>query len=52
MEDEKEEDEGEKEEAEKEGDEGIRHFCQLWRAVFVDALQPAFLPPGWDVTHR
>lgn len=37
---------------EKEGDEGIRHFCQLWRAVFVDALQPAFLPPGWDVTHR
>lgn len=37
---------------EKEGDEGIRQFCQLWRAVFVDALQPAFLPPGWDVTHR
>lgn len=36
---------------EKEGDEGIRQFCQLWRAVFVDALQPAFLPPGWDVTH-
>ena len=37
---------------EKEGDEGIRQFCQLWRAVFVDALQPAYLPPGWDVTHR
>jgi len=37
---------------EKEGDEGIRQFCQLWRTVFVDALQPAFLPPGWDVTHR
>lgn len=36
---------------EKEGDEGIRQFCQLWRAVFVDALQPKFLPPGWDVTH-
>ncbi|KAG0608211.1 hypothetical protein M758_8G087800 [Ceratodon purpureus] len=36
---------------EKEGDEGIRRFCQVWRAVFVDALQPTFLPPGWDVTH-
>jgi cation-transporting P-type ATPase D len=37
---------------EKEGAEGIRQFCQVWRVVFVDALQPAFLPPGWDVTHR
>lgn len=36
----------------KSGDDGIRHFCQIWRAVFVDALQPAYLPPGWDVSHR
>lgn len=34
------------------GDEGIRHFCQQWRTVFVDALQPAFLPPGWEISHR
>lgn len=36
----------------KSGDDGIRHFCQIWRAVFVDALQPAYLPPGWDISHR
>ncbi|KAG6557252.1 hypothetical protein Mapa_001179 [Marchantia paleacea] len=34
-----------------EGDEGIRVFCQQWRAVFVEALKPAFLPPGWDIAH-
>ncbi|OAE24805.1 hypothetical protein AXG93_1988s1090 [Marchantia polymorpha subsp. ruderalis] len=33
------------------GDEGIRVFCQQWRAVFVEALKPAFLPPGWDIAH-
>lgn len=34
------------------GEEGIRQFCQRWRQVFVEALHPKFLPPGWDVMHR
>ncbi|KAL3693196.1 hypothetical protein R1sor_006847 [Riccia sorocarpa] len=33
------------------GEDGIRVFCQEWRTVFVEALQPAFLPPGWDISH-
>ncbi|KAL2634406.1 hypothetical protein R1flu_005885 [Riccia fluitans] len=35
-----------------EGEDGIRVFCQQWRTVFVQALQPCFLPPGWDISHR
>lgn len=34
------------------GDDGIHQFCQRWRQVFVEALQPRFLPSGWDVMHR
>lgn len=34
------------------GEEGIRDFCQRWRQAFVDALNPRFLPAGWDVKHR
>ncbi|KAL2634415.1 hypothetical protein R1flu_005894 [Riccia fluitans] len=34
-----------------EGEDGIRVFCQQWRTVFVQALQPCFLPPGWDISH-
>jgi cation-transporting P-type ATPase D len=33
-------------------DEEIIKFCQRWRKVFVDALQPAFLPLGWEISHR
>ncbi|CAI5532785.1 unnamed protein product [Closterium sp. Naga37s-1] len=33
------------------GEAGIREFTQQWREVFVAALQPRFLPPGWDVQH-
>ncbi|KAI4334090.1 hypothetical protein L6164_018823 [Bauhinia variegata] len=35
-----------------EGEDGIRHFCQRWRTVFVGAVNPRFLPAGWDVKHR
>lgn len=34
------------------GEDGIRQFCQRWRQVFVAAIQPRFLPAGWDVNHR
>lgn len=34
------------------GDEGIRQFCQRWRQVFVEAINPGFLPGGWDIKHR
>ncbi|XP_020234215.1 protein RRP6-like 3 isoform X2 [Cajanus cajan] len=34
------------------GEDGIREFCQRWRKVFVDAVNPRFLPAGWDVKHR
>ncbi|KHN41226.1 Exonuclease 3'-5' domain-containing protein 2 [Glycine soja] len=33
------------------GEDGIRAFCQRWRQVFVDAVNPRFLPGGWDVKH-
>ncbi|XP_031278693.1 protein RRP6-like 3 [Pistacia vera] len=33
------------------GEDGIRQFCQRWRQVFVEAIQPRFLPAGWDVQH-
>ncbi|XP_057455830.1 protein RRP6-like 3 isoform X3 [Lotus japonicus] len=33
------------------GEEGIGEFCQRWRQVFVDAVNPRFLPGGWDVKH-
>ncbi|KAL0560056.1 hypothetical protein IC582_000448 [Cucumis melo] len=32
-------------------EDGIRQFCQRWRQVFVAAIQPRFLPAGWDVNH-
>ncbi|XP_043688874.1 protein RRP6-like 3 isoform X2 [Telopea speciosissima] len=34
------------------GEDGIRQFCQRWRQVFVDAINPRFLPVGWDIKHR
>ncbi|CAN0897000.1 Protein RRP6-like 3 [Linum grandiflorum] len=34
-----------------EGEDGIRQFCQTWRQVFVEALNPRFLPAGWTVMH-
>ncbi|CAI0550646.1 unnamed protein product [Linum tenue] len=34
-----------------EGEEGIGQFCQRWRQVFVEALNPRFLPGGWTVMH-
>ncbi|PIA57855.1 hypothetical protein AQUCO_00500048v1 [Aquilegia coerulea] len=34
------------------GEDGIREFCQTWRQVFVEAVNPRFLPSGWDVMHR
>ncbi|OWM79821.1 hypothetical protein CDL15_Pgr023233 [Punica granatum] len=34
------------------GEDGIREFCQRWRQVFVEAVQPRFLPAGWDIKHR
>jgi cobalt/nickel-transporting P-type ATPase D len=37
---------------EKSGEEGILHFCQKWREVFVEALHPKFLPGGWNIKHR
>ncbi|CAM6009797.1 unnamed protein product [Sphagnum balticum] len=33
------------------GDLGIAKFCERWRAVFVESVQPTFLPPGWDISH-
>ncbi|KAK8943176.1 hypothetical protein KSP39_PZI009394 [Platanthera zijinensis] len=33
------------------GEDGIGQFCQKWREVFVEALNPRFLPPGWDIMH-
>ena len=33
------------------GEEGICQFCQRWRQVFVEAINPRFLPGGWDITH-
>ncbi|GKB74277.1 hypothetical protein Tco_0935689 [Tanacetum coccineum] len=34
------------------GEDGIHEFCQRWRQVFVEAINPRFLSAGWDVTHR
>ena len=34
------------------GDDGILQFCQRWRQVFVEAVNPRFLPSGWDIMHR
>ncbi|KAK6918871.1 3'-5' exonuclease domain [Dillenia turbinata] len=36
---------------EEEGEDGILRFCQRWRQVFVDAVNPRFLPGGWNVMH-
>lgn len=33
------------------GEDGIRKFCQKWRQVFIEAINPRFLPAGWDVMH-
>ncbi|KAF5758660.1 putative ribonuclease D [Helianthus annuus] len=33
------------------GEVGIQEFCQRWRQVFVESINPRFLPAGWDVTH-
>ncbi|KAL9243753.1 hypothetical protein vseg_017604 [Gypsophila vaccaria] len=33
------------------GDDGVQQFCQRWRRVFVDAVNPRYLPAGWDVKH-
>ncbi|KAI3809814.1 hypothetical protein L1987_19414 [Smallanthus sonchifolius] len=33
------------------GEKGIQEFCQRWRQVFVESINPRFLPAGWDVTH-
>ncbi|KAL8167824.1 hypothetical protein V2J09_009323 [Rumex salicifolius] len=35
----------------KHGDDGINQFCQRWRQVFVDTLNPKHLPGGWDIMH-
>eukprot|EP00271_Cylindrocystis_brebissonii_P017801 TRINITY_DN4772_c0_g2_i1.p1 TRINITY_DN4772_c0_g2~~TRINITY_DN4772_c0_g2_i1.p1 ORF type:complete len:969 (+),score=144.85 TRINITY_DN4772_c0_g2_i1:140-2908(+) len=34
------------------GEGALREFNERWRQVFVEALQPRFLPPGWDIKHR
>lgn len=34
------------------GENGIQEFCQRWRQVFVESINPRYLPGGWDVTHR
>ncbi|PKA46709.1 hypothetical protein AXF42_Ash019692 [Apostasia shenzhenica] len=33
------------------GEDGILTFCQKWRQVFVEAVNPRFLPAGWDIMH-
>ncbi|GJY88043.1 hypothetical protein Tco_0502671 [Tanacetum coccineum] len=33
------------------GEDGIHEFYQRWRLVFVEAINPRFLPAGWDVAH-
>ena len=38
-------------EEESASDAAVRDFIQEWREVFVTALNPQFLPPGWDVRH-
>lgn len=34
------------------GEDGVRQFCHRWRQVFVEAVNPRFLPAGWDIMHR
>lgn len=34
------------------GEDGITQFCQKWRQVFVEGVNPRFLPRGWDIMHR
>lgn len=34
------------------GEDALREFVQEWRACFVEALRPTYLPPAWDVKHR
>ncbi|GJZ92945.1 RRP6-like protein 3 isoform X1, partial [Tanacetum coccineum] len=34
------------------GEDGIPEFCQRWRQVLVEAINPRFLPAGWVVTLR
>ena len=34
------------------GEEAMGKLVQRFRAAFVDALQPQFLPPFWHVDHR
>lgn len=36
---------------ETEGDNGVLHFCQMWRSVFVESVKPTHLPAGWDILH-
>eukprot|EP01018_Ginkgo_biloba_P009240 Gb_31916 [translate_table: standard] len=36
---------------EEEGEDGIRQFSQQWRLIFVEAVNPRFLPSGWDIQH-
>ncbi|KAL5978635.1 hypothetical protein ACLOJK_029752 [Asimina triloba] len=33
------------------GEGGVRQFCQRWRQVFVEAVNPRHLPAGWDIMH-
>ncbi|XP_020573811.1 protein RRP6-like 3 [Phalaenopsis equestris] len=33
------------------GEDGILQFCQKWRQVFVEGVNPRFLPRGWDIMH-
>ncbi|GJX86419.1 hypothetical protein Tco_0337193 [Tanacetum coccineum] len=32
-------------------EDGIQEFCQRWRQVFVEAINPQFLPASWEVTN-
>lgn len=32
--------------------EGLRAFVRFWREAFLEALNPKFLPQGWNVAHR
>ena len=33
------------------GDDALLELSRRFRQAFVEALQPAFLPPGWHVFH-
>ena len=34
------------------GEAALHDFVEGWRSLFVEALKPSHLPPGWRTDHR